>query len=114
MILINDQEAITRLRQHAIDCKYTIITQDFTAKKSEGNILKVSNDTNKSKDQYTVYAPFSGTSFVASEGTLLETLFDFNLLDEDEKLEQSPVGSADQMKYRSTIIRQPWERVNHY
>ena len=103
---IDDVEALMRLNDYCKSCHFKIATSDFVARGLESTMLTFKNDTNASIDNFIVTGQFGGENFTETEGRLLEVLHHFNLLDENEIfVSQSSVG-----KYRSTIIRQPWER----
>lgn len=102
---VTDRDAVKRIIDHCRNCRFTIRTTDFSAKEFQNmNILKFENNTSKNIDDFIITGSFGGTTYTEAEGRLLEILFHFNLLDEDEELDSDIIG------VRSNFIRQPWNR----
>ncbi len=112
MKIINDVQAIEKIINYCRKNNCTIRTEDLTARKLESNILTVSNTTHKTHDYFVITGTFSNEEYTKSEGRLLEVLLDLDLLDEDEVLSQTTTGN--EQLYRSSIIRQPWQRTEIY
>ncbi len=112
MKIISDVTAIKKIIEYCKENNCTIRTQDLVARRLESNILTVTNSTHKTHDFFVITGTFSNEYYTLTEGRLLEVLLDLQLLDKNEVLAQTTTGN--EQLYRSSIIRQPWQRTELY
>ncbi len=109
MKFITENDAIKRLKIFCRNNRYTIVTEDFTGKSLEDEILQM-NLTNQVSDNYTVYGTYNGSSMIIAEGALIEMMYDFKLLNSSESLQLGLLDNGITIAQRKTSVRVPWSR----
>ncbi len=103
------EDGINRIKDYCRENGYRVQTNDLEAAKMADNILKYSH-SREVKESYKISTIFNFSEVHITEGTLLEILFDFKLLDKHEYLKLDVMGGAGFMTHRRVNIRLQWDR----
>ena len=109
--MISPAIAIQKLKQFCVKNNYKIFSQDPESVPFADDVLtvKITRDFPAS-DRYHVTQVYNGSNATISQGSLVEMMFDFELMKEGETLECNWVEMNDTTFLRRNAIRQPWNR----
>jgi len=112
-VTITPETAIARLKTFCKSKGYIINSIDPEAISHADNAVLFCDRGQIGKDpadRYTVHGTYNGMPTIKAEGSLIEMLFDFGLLNKNEDMICDVIFSGENMISRRNAVRQPWHR----